>query len=1090
MRKINKIFLWIWICSSIFGINMFAQNPNITKIDNQYVPKIFGSSPQAMAMAKVSEIPIDISTGRINYTIPLFEIKEGTLTMPVNLSYNYSGLLLDETPGYAGVGWTFNIGGQILHNIKALNDEHYQTDKSKIDDFVNHRAPYDTGYDVMLSSPNYLILMGLLNGTIDGETDKYTMNIGNINASFYLDKNNNPVFIRNENYQVIAIEGTSFKVVDDKGIIYKFSTLATGHTYAPELDYPDYVASYLITEISFPDSSNKIIFEYGDNTGELLEASVSQTKVLESHSWTGVIDTNRNINSYSSNGIKTPLLTKITTSNSTIEISYNKHPNETGVAIISNIKIKNTAQKITDQFEFAYSDWVWRRRNLQQVTHNGISLAQMEYDMASNYPSQTLTPMPTPININSIVLKKDLWGYYNSGVQAVTNSTDPFDRPSMKPNFNDTKIGSLTKITYPTKGYSVITYEPNIVRLEGETNLPYETEGVYYTGAASTSKAVGETVDNTFTINRFPDSSVEVKVTSFLNNDPNYPVSDEIRTAETAIYKDGAPTVNLFKDSKTWLWSDPQPTNTWQPSPLVRTTTKSVYLSNGTYHVKSYSNRGCTAKISATIKNFLPEYDQPIGGIRVKQTQNCDFNGICTTIKYNYTSNNKSTGILLQNPQFFSGLFSSYTETGSPGAGAGNSESGSGFSPVYYFARYYSYNSIYPLSPYRGSPVLYQSVRKELLDSNNNSKGSTVSEYYPPVGLLDTRYNDNLSIGMLKNEIEYAANDNNFLKKTTQNKSTRINNSKSIVYGTAVKQISEFRPGGPGMPKYTFNQPYNSKHESINYMPTKITDSMRFNQSYITQVTNLNYNSSNTGNLLNKSITTSDGSVQETNYQYAHEKNNQLLISKNMIGIPLETTTTQTVGGVTKTLGKTETVYPASLPTPQAGNLVLPLSQKSYDKLNSTSSTDITYDKYDEKGNLLQYTTKDGIPVAIVWGYNKTQPIAKVEGITYDQLTSTVPVSGIVTASDNDAADPAQESLLLDALNSFRKQSALSGKLISTYTYDPLIGVTSITPPSGVRQTYTYDSANRLKETGVRGKNSAGSYINKKMSENKYNYKP
>ncbi|MDO3427368.1 RHS repeat domain-containing protein, partial [Chryseobacterium sp. APV1] len=65
-----------------------------------------------------------------------------------------------------------------------------------------------------------------------------------------------------------------------------------------------------------------------------------------------------------------------------------------------------------------------------------------------------------------------------------------------------------------------------------------------------------------------------------------------------------------------------------------------------------------------------------------------------------------------------------------------------------------------------------------------------------------------------------------------------------------------------------------------------------------------------------------------------------------------------------------------------------------------------------------------------------------------------------------------------------------SGKLISTYTYDPLIGVTSITPPSGVRQTYTYDPANRLKETGVRGKNSAGSYINKKVSENKYNYKP
>jgi hypothetical protein len=40
----------------------------------------------------------------------------------------------------------------------------------------------------------------------------------------------------------------------------------------------------------------------------------------------------------------------------------------------------------------------------------------------------------------------------------------------------------------------------------------------------------------------------------------------------------------------------------------------------------------------------------------------------------------------------------------------------------------------------------------------------------------------------------------------------------------------------------------------------------------------------------------------------------------------------------------------------------------------------IKYDQYDAKGNLLQYTTKDGIPVSIIWGYNQTLPIAKVEG--------------------------------------------------------------------------------------------------------------
>ena len=236
--------------------------------------------------------------------------------------------------------------------------------------------------------------------------------------------------------------------------------------------------------------------------------------------------------------------------------------------------------------------------------------------------------------------------------------------------------------------------------------------------------------------------------------------------------------------------------------------------------------------------------------------------------------------------------------------------------------------------------------------------------------------------------------------------------------------------------------------------------------------------------------TFADYSIKETTYAYAHEKGNQLMIDRNMIGIPLETTTTQTKGGITKTLGKTETVYPISLPTPQAASLVLPLSVKSADLLTGIMSTDVSYDKYDEKGNIVQYTTKDGIAVTIVWGYNKTQPIAKVEGMTYDNLLSLASPTAIITASDQDAADPSKEVLLLDALNSFRKNTQLADRKVTTYTYDPLIGVTSITPPSGIRQVFTYDPANRLKETKVRSKDTTGAYSDKKASEYKYNYKP
>jgi YD repeat-containing protein len=232
-----------------------------------------------------------------------------------------------------------------------------------------------------------------------------------------------------------------------------------------------------------------------------------------------------------------------------------------------------------------------------------------------------------------------------------------------------------------------------------------------------------------------------------------------------------------------------------------------------------------------------------------------------------------------------------------------------------------------------------------------------------------------------------------------------------------------------------------------------------------------------------------DAVVNETSYSYAHEKGNQLMIDRNMVGIPLETTETQAIGSVTKTIDKTEIIYPALLPSTQAGNLVLPLSVKSYDALNNISFTDVTFDKYDDKGNIVQYTTKSGIPVTIIWGYNKTQPIAKVEGMTYDQLTALSTTSSIILASNEDASDSTKEGLLLTALNNFRKESALAGKKITTYTYDPLIGVTSITSPLGIREIFVYDSFGRLKEGNIRLQNTSGTYIQQTAKKINYKYK-
>jgi len=92
-------------------------------------------------------------------------------------------------------------------------------------------------------------------------------------------------------------------------------------------------------------------------------------------------------------------------------------------------------------------------------------------------------------------------------------------------------------------------------------------------------------------------------------------------------------------------------------------------------------------------------------------------------------------------------------------------------------------------------------------------------------------------------------------------------------------------------------------------------------------------------------------------------------------------------------------------------------------------------------------------------------------------------IDSIVTASNTDAAAAANndETSILSVFNTFR--NSLSNYQITMYTYDPLIGVRSITPPSGIREVYLYDSANRLKE--IRENSQTGNLL----KEFKYNYK-
>lgn len=219
-------------------------------------------------------------------------------------------------------------------------------------------------------------------------------------------------------------------------------------------------------------------------------------------------------------------------------------------------------------------------------------------------------------------------------------------------------------------------------------------------------------------------------------------------------------------------------------------------------------------------------------------------------------------------------------------------------------------------------------------------------------------------------------------------------------------------------------------------------------------------------------VTSFDGTIQETTYQYAFDKGNMKLVNANIIGIPLETKTIvkKNISDTGKLISRAETKYDNPANT-------FPSSTVSYDTQNNISD-EVIFNRYDSKGNLEQYTTKDGIPVTVVWGYGKTQPIAKIEGATYDQISPYL--SDIVSKSDADI-DAGSEQAFQNALDLFRNNISIGNYQITTYVYDPLIGMKSMTPPSGIREYYKYDSANRLDQ--VVDDNG------KVLKKYKYNYK-
>lgn len=507
----------------------------------------------------------------------------------------------------------------------------------------------------------------------------------------------------------------------------------------------------------------------------------------------------------------------------------------------------------------------------------------------------------------------------------------------------------------------------------------------------------------------------------------------------------------------------------------AQTLEKITYPTGGTttfeYELNDYSKYGDKDMSEPYLKMYSTTNNEVAGGLRIRKIKSCNENNNCINKTYSYLSDDgvTSSGVLPYKPIYLlegsePSVNLSFWEFNSNSYQSLKNEDNS-----------IGYSKVTEIDDDGGKKETYFA---NLEQTGYTDKGGTGYYGWPsPVLFKQLPY---LSFSLMRGKPtkENAYSDTNKISETTYTYTQQTDYLKAYAFNS--KKFGQTATYGLWT---VFN--------GVSFGALLDAHYVNFNTSFLTEKKTVFENvESKIQNFYNYTYNTptstwkteSDGNVYVTTYKYASDTNNTAMLNAYMVGIP--------VGKEMKknniVLSKTETVYPTSLPTAQTGNLLLPLSETYFNPQNITPSTEITYDKYDASGNVVQFTNKDDVPTTIIWGYNKTQPIAKIEGATYDQVLPYV--SGILTASENDFIPPVgmtsdqTETALIEALNSFRKNPALSGYLITTYSYDPVVGVRSITPPSGIKEIYKYDSNSRLERIeDVNGK---------LLKEFKYNYKP
>ena len=440
---------------------------------------IVSQSPNAAELGKYGQFPVELSSGIPQIGIPLYQIASSKLSLNISLSYHASGILVNQKATSVGLGWALNAGGVITRTVRGIPDD-------------NINAGYLKGYegtDFPLRSEltnnsykDYLFAKEVLQGIKDNQPVIFFYNFNVHSGKFSFGQNREPVTYPLDDIK-IKLSTAKIDITDEIGNQYIFANGETAQHTAGDGLYYDYTVSWYLSEIISADGKDKITLEYSSpislgseiaNWSETIGARpvCNACGTMEPYiSYNLVQGANFTTSVVSSQAI---YLTSIKYVHGKVDFKYAQDRLDGGDSgwRLSKIDIYN-ASAMTGDYQLLKSFQIGNNYYFSSVQPRMKLNNLDELDKQGN----VIKTHSFAYNSNSLPARnsyaQDHWGFYN-GKDANVNlipaggtttfgtmlGTLQFSVSNANRNTDQTRIqnGILTKITYPTKGYTDFTY--------------------------------------------------------------------------------------------------------------------------------------------------------------------------------------------------------------------------------------------------------------------------------------------------------------------------------------------------------------------------------------------------------------------------------------------------------------------------------------------------------------------------------------------------------------------------------------------------------------------------------------------------------